>query len=505
MQNHFAWYSFLLPLFCNFAVQSYEENTDSMLQDEITHQILQVFRFAPTSDQRQALDTFARFLLDRDEQSVMILRGSAGTGKTALASAMVQTLRHLGQKVVLMAPTGRAAMVFSLHAGLPAWTIHRRIYRERTFAGPEGQFNLNANLASNTLFIVDEASMIANYGGGASTFGSGCLLDDLVRFVYGGRGCRLMLIGDCAQLPPVGEQESPALQDDVLERMGLRAHSCDLDEVLRQGEGSGILVNATTIRQLITRDTATLLPRIRVKGFADVAVVPGDELIETLSSSFSEVGTDETMVITRSNKRANIYNQGIRRTVLDCESELSTGDIITIVRNKYLSGEQQKLMPLLANGDRARILRVHNTRELYGFHFADITISMLDYNDVEIDTTAILDTLTSDAPALTREQDAALFQQVMEDYADVPRKADRMRQLREDDYYNALQIKFGYAVTCHKAQGGQWAHVYIDQGYITDEMLSADYLHWLYTAFTRATERLYLVNWPKKQLLEDED
>ena len=317
--------------------------------------------------------------------------------------------------------------------------------------------------------------------------------------------CRLMLIGDCAQLPPIGEQESPALQDDVLERMGLRAHSCDLDEVLRQGEGSGILVNATTIRQLITRDTATLLPRIRVKGFADVAGVPGDELIETLSSSFSEVGTDETMVITRSNKRANIYNQGIRRTVLDCESELSTGDIITIVRNKYLSGEQQKLMPLLANGDRARILRVHNTRELYGFHFADITISMLDYNDVEIDTTAILDTLTSDAPALTREQDAALFQQVMEDYADVPRKADRMRQLREDDYYNALQIKFGYAVTCHKAQGGQWAHVYIDQGYMTDEMLSADYLHWLYTAFTRATERLYLVNWPKKQLLEDED
>ena len=188
MQNHFAWYSFLLPLFCNFAVQSYEENTDSMLQDEITHQILQVFRFAPTSDQRQALDTFARFLLDRDEQSVMILRGSAGTGKTALASAMVQTLRHLGQKVVLMAPTGRAAMVFSLHAGLPAWTIHRRIYRERTFAGPEGQFNLNANLASDTLFIVDEASMIANYGGGSSTFGSGCLLDDLVRFVYGGRG-----------------------------------------------------------------------------------------------------------------------------------------------------------------------------------------------------------------------------------------------------------------------------------------------------------------------------
>ena len=474
-----------------------------MLSDEIIHQILRTFRLSPTTDQQRAVETFAHFLLDRDSRSVMILRGSAGTGKTALASAMVRTMRQMGQRVVLLAPTGRAAMVFSLHAGMPASTIHRRIYREQAFAGPDGMFSLNANLTSDTLFIVDEASMIANYGSHGSAFGSGRLLDDLVRFVYGGHACRLMLIGDRAQLPPVGEQESPALSDDVLEGMGLAPCFCDLDEVLRQGNESGILANATTVRQLIERDTASMLPRISVKGFADVAIVSGDELIDTLASSYSEVGEDETMVITRSNKRANIYNQGIRRTVLDREDELSTGDIVTIVRNKYLDGEQQKTMPMLANGDRARIVRVRNTRQLYGFNFADITLSMLDYGGVEIDTTAVLDTLRSDAPSLTRQQDEELFQRVAEDYADVPRKADRMKMLRADDYYNALQIKFGYAVTCHKAQGGQWAHVYIDQGYMTQEMLTPDYLHWLYTAFTRATERLYLVNWPKEQLSEE--
>ena len=476
-----------------------------MLQDEIIHQTRQVLGFTPTADQCHALDTFAQFLTDRNDQSVMLLRGSAGTGKTALASAMVRTLKQLDQKVVLLAPTGRAAMVFSLHAATQAWTIHRRIYRERAFAGPEGQFNLNDNLATHTLFIVDEASMIANYGSGSATFGSGRLLDDLVRYVYNGRHCRLMLIGDHAQLPPVGETKSPALQDDVLSAMGLWTYSCDLDEVVRQGEGSGILVNATRIRQLITRDQATLLPRIRIRGLAGISIVQGNELIDTLAYSYSEVGPDETMVITRSNKRANIYNQGIRRTVLDSEDALCAGDIVAIVRNKYLQDEQQKVMPMLANGDRARVRRVRHTREMYGFHFADITLAMLDYGSVEIETTAVLDTLTTDAPALTREQDAELFQRVMEDYADISRKADRMKKLREDDYYNALQIKFGYAVTCHKAQGGQWAHVYIDQGYMTEEMLSPDYLHWLYTAFTRATEHLYLVNWPKNQLDEGEE
>lgn len=470
-----------------------------MLQDEIARRILDEFRFAPTADQRHAIGVFAGFLLSRDDHSVMVLRGSAGTGKTALAAAMVRTLRGLGQKVTLMAPTGRAAMVFSLHAGQPAWTIHRRIYRERAFAGPSGTFNLNHNPGANVLFVVDEASMIANQGGGSSAFGSGRLLDDLVSYVYNGRSCRLVLIGDGAQLPPVGERESPALCADTLAAMGLSPHVCDLDEVLRQGSMSGVLFNATAIRRLIGCDSGAPLPVVRLKGFADVAVVRGDELIETLASSYSEVGTDETMVITRSNKRANVYNQGIRNTILDREELLVTGDIVTIVRNKYLTGEQQKLMPMLANGDRARVVRVRNTRELYGFRFADLTISMIDYGGVELDLTAILDTLTSDAPALTREQDELLFSRVMEDYAEVPRKADRMRQLREDDYYNALQVKFGYAVTCHKAQGGQWAHVYLDQGFMTEEMVSDDYLRWLYTAFTRATERLYLVNWPREQ------
>ena len=477
----------------------------TMTIDEFISRVEQQMGFSPTVDQHRAVTEIARFLAFRHDHAVMVMRGSAGTGKTTLTAALVRTLASLRQKMVLLAPTGRAAKVLSHYSGMAAFTIHRKIYRERSVAAGGGVFNLNDNLHADTLFVVDEASMIANEGLGESVFGTGCLLDDLITYVYGGRNCRLMLIGDSAQLPPVGETESPALQDDVLAAMGLWTYSCDLDEVVRQGEGSGILVNATRIRQLITRDQATLLPRIRIRGLAGISIVQGNELIDTLAYSYSEVGPDETMVITRSNKRANIYNQGIRRTVLDSEDALCAGDIVAIVRNKYLQDEQQKVMPMLANGDRARVRRVRHTREMYGFHFADITLAMLDYGSVEIETTAVLDTLTTDAPALTREQDAELFQRVMEDYADISRKADRMKKLREDDYYNALQIKFGYAVTCHKAQGGQWAHVYIDQGYMTEEMLSPDYLHWLYTAFTRATEHLYLVNWPKNQLDEGEE
>ena len=470
------------------------------MYDSLMYQILRNFPFDPTDDQMYALDVFERFMTDSDERCVMILRGSAGTGKTSLASVIVRTLLNLQYKISLLAPTGRAAKVFSLNSGQPAATIHRIIYRERTFAGLDGKFNLNANLYRNRLFMIDEASMISLTSVN-STFGSGCLLDDLIQFVYNERNCRMLLIGDKAQLPPVGEAESPALRADVLAAYGLKVYECDLNEVLRQSQDSGILYNATIIRQMITHDQATALPKIRFKGFADISIVPGDELIESLSTSYAEVGIDETMVITRSNKRANIFNQGIRNMVLGREEELTTGDMLMVVKNKYKE-KQAEGLSFIANGDRAIVRSVRNVRELYGFRFADVTLSFPDYDNTEEDMIVILDTLTTEAPALTHEQNEQLFQQVLADYGDVPLKSDRMKKIREDDYYNALQVKFGYAITCHKAQGGQWAHIYLDQGYMTDEMLTPDYIHWLYTAFTRATEHLYLVNWPKTQVEE---
>ena len=538
-----------------------------MIHDELSFRIRQALGLEPTMEQEQAIGLFAQFMTDRDEQVVMILRGSAGTGKTTLAAAIVKALVSLKQKLILLAPTGRAAKVFSLYAGHPAYTIHRRIYRQKS-AGDLSAFNLNDNLNRDTLFIIDEASMISNQGYGDTAFGSGYLLDDLMQFVYNGQNCRMLLIGDKAQLPPVGEDESPALMADMLRGYGMKVYECDLNQVLRQSEDSGILWNATRIRGYFSRKeeggrrnensavaesvpdsnllppSSFLLPRIRTNGFSDISIVPGDELIESLASSYSRVGMDETMVVTRSNKRANIYNQGIRNMVLDREDELCRGDLLMIVKNNYFwidkftvlseesapSGRADGLqftddysaasqglaskstvnckpstvnkISFLANGDRAVVRRVRNIHELYGFRFAEVTMTFPDYDDYELTATVLLDTLTSEAPALTREQQEQLFNAVMEDYADIPHKADRIKKLKTDRYYNALQVKFAYAVTCHKAQGGQWSHIYLDQGYMTDDMLTPDYIHWLYTAFTRATEKLFLVNWPKTQTEE---
>ena len=525
---------------------------------EFIDEVVREFGFTPTHDQLNALETFARFLADREQNCVMVMRGSAGTGKTSLAGAMVRTFTRLGQKLLLMAPTGRAAKVFAMNSGHTAFTIHRKIYREKSYSGIGGQFNLNDNMHKNTLFMIDEASMIGRGGGMTSDFGTGDLLSDLVQFVYNGQNCRMLLVGDCAQLPPVGEEEAPALHAEVLEAMGLKVYECDLREVLRQSQDSGILVNATYIRSLTPapsprrgeiqlesdsglidsnmgesrlnssfsprRGEAPLdsnsgldfsefscdnllkvgLPRIRFKGFADIVMVPGDELVERISSSYADVGMDETMVVTRSNKRANVYNQGIRATVLDREDELCTGDLLMVVKNKYLDKPQgdHGQLAFIANGDRVKVQRVRNIRELFGFRFADVWLQFPDYDDFEMQQTVILDTLTTEAPALTHEQQEQLYEAVMEDYADIPLKRDRMAKLKQDEYFNALQIKYAYAVTCHKAQGGQWAHVYIDQGYMTDDMLTPDYIHWLYTAFTRATEKLFLVNWPKAQTEE---
>ena len=451
------------------------------------------------------------FMTDRSEQVVMILRGAAGTGKTTLAGAIVKALVSLNQKLILLAPTGRAAKVFSLHAGHSAYTIHRRIYRQKS-AGSLSAFTLNDNLNRDTLFVVDEASMIANQGYGESAFGSGYLLDDLMQFVYNGMNCRMLLIGDKAQLPPVGEEESPALSADMLRGYGMKVYECDLNQVLRQSEASGILWNATRIREI----NPLSLPKVRCEGFPDIQVVPGDELVESLASSYSSVGMDETMVITRSNKRANIYNQGIRNTILDREDELCRGDLLMIVKNNYFWGQDAGVrkqeagdgsqetggVDFIANGDLAVVQRVRHVHELYGFRFAEVTMQFPDYDNFELTAIVNLDSMTTEAPALTREQQEQLYNAVLEDYADIPHMADRIKKLKTDRYYNALQVKFAYAVTCHKAQGGQWAHIYLDQGYMTDDMLSPDYIHWLYTAFTRATEKLFLVNWPKTQITE---
>lgn len=496
-----------------------------MMTDALTDMVTRELGFAPTADQRKAIATFASFMTARSDMAAMLMRGSAGTGKTTLASAIVRSLAALRWRMVLLAPTGRAAKVFALNAGHRAYTIHRRIYRQKALRADMGGFSLNNNLHSDTLFVVDEASMIANSSAGEAAFGSGCLLDDLVEYVYSGRNCRLMLIGDRAQLPPVGEAESPALSAGVMEGYGLTVFEAELDEVMRQGNGSGILFNATVIRRMITHDELTGLPMIAFKGFADICIVNGDELIEALASSYSRAGTDETIVITRSNKRAVVYNRGIRAMVLGREEELTTGDMVMVVKNNYhwtenerraeaaaagteaaggkdsdAGGDDAEAVPaFLANGDRAVVRRVRRCRELYGFRFADVTFSLPDYDDYELTATTLLDTLASEAPALTREQNEQLFNAVMDDYADVPLKADRIRKLKQDPYFNALQVKHAYAVTCHKAQGGQWAHVYVDQGYMTDDMLTPAYLHWLYTAFTRATEKLMLVNWPATQ------
>ena len=474
-----------------------------MTPSEFISLIKKDLNYQPTPEQEHVLTVFSQFLADRNPRSVMVLRGSAGTGKTTLAAAMVSTLHRLGQKLTLMAPTGRAAKVFSLHSNLPAYTIHRRIYREKNYTGISGIFNLNDNRYRRMLFVVDEASMIGSRPtAGDITFGTASLLDDLIQYVYSGDGCRLLLIGDNAQLPPVGETEAPALNTAVLEGYGLKVWECSLASVLRQSQFSGILYNATQIRALIDEP---ILPRIRLWSFTDVQRILGDELIESLATSYTEAGIDDTIVLTRSNKRANVYNQGIRASVLDREEALCTGDMVMMVKNNYfytLSTQQDGKdgSAFLANGDRAKILRVRHFHSFYGFQFADVCLQFPDYDEAEIEATVIMDTLTSEAPALTREQNEQLWQSVMDDYQDLSLKTDRLKAMKADRYYNALQIKFAYAVTCHKAQGGQWQHVYIDQGYMTDDMLTPEYMHWLYTAFTRATRKVFLVNWPEKQI-----
>ena len=446
------------------------------------------------------MENLAEFLLSEDDRKVFLLCGYAGTGKTSLISALVRTLEQLERKTVLLAPTGRAAKVFSGYSGKSAHTIHKCIYRQKSILDGN-TFTLTENRAQNTLFIVDEASMISNEGN--SIGGTGALLDDLVEFVYSGRGCSLLLLGDTAQLPPVGEQLSPALTESYLRSMFLNVTRVELTQVMRQLDNSGILYNATTLRQSIAAEDTYSLPQIKLDGFEDIQNVQGDELIEAIESSYNKAGMDETIILCRSNKRANVYNEGIRRRILYREEELSRGDMLMIVKNNYywreVLGKEDKTLleklDFIANGDMAEIVRINGTEEMYGFRFADVTLSFIDYEDCEMDVKILLDTLTSESPSLTREESERLFTAVWEDYPEIRSKRKRMEEVRKNPYYNALQVKYGYAVTCHKAQGGEWKRVFIDQGYISEDMVNPDYYRWLYTAFTRASEKLHLVNW----------
>ncbi|WP_321520051.1 AAA family ATPase [uncultured Bacteroides sp.] len=471
-----------------------------MINSYLVGQIKENFPHEPTPEQSLAVEALAEFLLSPVNDTVFILRGYAGTGKTTLVSAVVRTMMKLEQKAILLAPTGRAAKVLSVYSGHPAFTIHKKIYRQQSFSNELSNFSLNDNLHQHTLFIVDEASMISNDGLSGSAFGTGRLLDDLVQYVYSGQGCRLLLMGDTAQLPPVGEEESPALTSDVLKGYGLSVREIDLTQVVRQLGDSGILWNATALRRLIAQGDADSLPMIRINGFPDIRLLAGDELIEEISSCYGKVGMDETIVVCRSNKRANIYNKGIRNTILYREDELSGGDLLMVAKNNYFWTEKCAEIEFIANGDMAVVRRVRRTREMYGFRFADVQLVFPDYQDYELEATVLLDTLHTDAPALPKADNDRLFYAVLEDYSTISTKRERMKKMKADPYYNALQVKYGYAVTCHKAQGGQWKKVFLDQGYISPEMLTPDYFRWLYTAFTRATETLYLVNYPKDQV-----
>lgn len=474
--------------------------TIKMINNYLERQIKEFFPYQPTFQQEIAIKHLSDFLFSKESDGVFLLRGYAGTGKTSLVGALVKALDAFQQKVVLLAPTGRAAKVFAAYAAHPAYTIHKKIYRQQNFSNETANFSINDNLATHTLFIVDEASMIANDGLSGGLFGTGRLLDDLVQFVYSGEGCRLLLMGDTAQLPPVGEEQSPALSGEMLKGYGLSVSEVDLTDVVRQVQESGILWNATALRHLITAETCSGLPKIKATGFADIKVLPGTELIDTLTACYDRDGMDDTIVICRSNKRANLYNKGIRAQILWREEELNTGDMLMIAKNNYFWTASYKEMDFIANGETAVVRRVRRTRELYGFRFADVTLAFPDHEDFELEANVILDTLHSEAPTLAKADNDRLFYTILEDYVDIREKRERMKKMKADPYYNALQVKYAYAVTCHKAQGGQWKNVFLDQGYMTDEYLTPDYFRWLYTAFTRATGTLYLVNYPKEQV-----
>ncbi len=470
-----------------------------MLHNFIASRIQAQLPFEPTEQQIELIDALGIFLMSTDNEKCFLLRGYAGTGKTSVVSALVRALNELKQKTILLAPTGRAAKVIAGYSGFPAFTIHKKIYRQKSMS--EFRFQLADNLNTHTVFIVDEASMISNTGT-ESTFGSGRLLDDLVEFVYSGQGCSLLLLGDTAQLPPVLQPHSPALERDKLLGYGLKVHEYTLTHVVRQALESGILHNATLLRQQLLDEKTSDFPKFELEGFSDIKKLSGMELIDEIQRSYEGVGVEDTIVVTRSNKRANMYNNGIRARVMMKEDELTNGDLLMVTRNNYYWNKPYKEIDFIANGDILQVMRVQKHYEMYGFRFVDLSLRSLDY-DWEIDARIWLDALQSETPAAMNEMTNKLFQLVAEDYPEITTKKELYKKILENGFYNALQVKFAYAVTCHKAQGGQWKKVFVDSGQLTDEQLNSDFYRWLYTALTRATETVFLVNFPEKTFVSN--
>jgi exodeoxyribonuclease-5 len=447
----------------------------------------------PTNDQSEALKKIAVFICNDESDIIFLLTGYAGTGKTSAISSVVKTLDLLRMKSVLMAPTGRAAKVLGSYAGRQAYTIHKKIYRQKSSKDGMGSFILDRNLSRNTYFIVDEASMISNTSSDTSFFGSGKLLEDLVEYVYSGTDCRLILVGDVAQLPPVGSAMSPALDPLALSEFGFKLLSAELRQVLRQSETSGILMNATGVRLQIAESKLDH-PSLNCTDFKDIIRLNGEDLIDEISASYGTCGMEETIIVVNSNKQANRYNQGIRNKIFFREEEISPGDMVMVVKNNYFLVEEDENGPgFIANGDIAEIRKIRKYEERYGFRFAEMVLYFPDY-DYEVDSKVLMDVLHLDTPALPAEKNSELFKNILADYLHLKTRRKQYDAVRSDPYFNALQIKFAYAVTCHKAQGGQWERVFIDQGMFNRNEITIDYLRWFYTALTRATERVYLVN-----------
>ncbi len=464
-----------------------------MFSTHIATQIYAKICFETTPGQKKIIEKLSEYLADDDFSKIFVLNGYAGTGKTTLIAALVGALKEVEIKPILLAPTGRAAKVLARYAHEKAHTIHKRIYRQRTNADYESKFSLNINPERGAVFIVDEASMLADRTDSGTLFGSGSLLHDLIDYVRRGRGCRLILVGDSAQLPPVGADFSPALDPATMSSYGEIVYGT-MDEVVRQEAQSGILFNATLVRCMLENGICEI-PRLRMD-FPDVEAVGGGDFLEKLQDCYAQYGRDETIVITRSNKRANRYNEGIRRHVLCAEEEIESGDMLMVVKNNYYYPEHTEQCPMnfIANGDIARLKRLRRFEEFYGFRFANAVLQFPDYDDAELECKILLDTIASESPSLTREESTRLFYEVEKDYLDIGSKLKRFKEIRENPHFNAVQVKFSYAVTCHKAQGGQWRAVFVDRCLFGDEPMTRDMLRWLYTALTRATDKLYLVN-----------
>ena len=454
--------------------------------------------FSPTTCQLQLIDVLSGYIFSDEPDQIMLIKGYAGTGKTTMLFSLTQALNEFKIRSVLLAPTGRAAKVLGGYTKMPAFTIHKKIYRQKSNSDGMGHFALDKNLYKNTYFIVDEASMISNETSENSVFGSGKLLDDLLEYVYSGENCRLVLVGDSAQLPPVGLNISPALEPASLENYGFSVKMVELTDVVRQAEGSGILSNATKIRNRIGNDDkeSGFFP-VNLNNFEDIERISGAELIESITSSYQKYGIFETAIVTRSNKRANLYNKGIRGSILYRENEIEKGDLLMVVKNNYFWIEEDMKLDFIANGDIAEVVKIYKYEELYGFRFANVCLRFIDYEDVEFDCKIFLETLSIETASFSYDQNRQLFEAVSEDYAEIRNKRERWKKVKENSYYNALQVKFAYAITCHKAQGGQWKAVYIDHGFVNDDMLDTEFYRWLYTAFTRPTEKLFLVNFNK--------